>query len=233
MNIISPQQPLLSVTLVSEALQSARDALESTLALRRPDLLDPDTAKSAVQRVGQHGGTGEFLLATMRKLDAAQNQLLLEAGQPPQPVGFETVIRRWDVEDDSAEAVEHEPEYRVACRTAGGQVMVDIALADAGLAAIDGAPSLLLTVEINGGLPCVHVHGGAADAELASTLFADVGGMIVIRDGDSEGSWTHASDFTPKLERITSFVATASPVTRNGMPLEAPAEVLVPVPGSA
>jgi hypothetical protein len=204
---------LLSVALVSDALKSAKDALESMIALKRPDLLDPATAQFALQRVGQHGGTGEFLQEAMRKLDAAQNQLLLEACQPPQPTGFATVLRRWDVEIGSVGAVEDEPQYVVTCRPAGGQVLVDIALADADLAAADGAPALLLTVEINGGLPCVHVHSGAVD-ELATSIFADVGGAVVVREGDAGNDCKQVHGFQPSLARVTSFISdAAAPLT--------------------
>lgn len=106
------------------------------------------------------------------------------------------------------EAVEHEPSYLVTCSSGViGQVLVDIALADACLAADDRAPALTLSIEVNDGLPCIHVHGGPAQEELAATIFGTLGGGVLIRDGDTGSDCQKVREFHPSLADVTTFVA--------------------------
>lgn len=116
-------------------------------------------------------------------------------------MGFEIHgVQRWDVMEGSEDAVPGEPTYTVKVRAHSGQIAIEIlspetaaavAEVQAGTVVNDSdprwaLPCLEVTLEVNEGLPCVHVHGGVS-GDLAQTVFALPDAKVAIRAVDDPG----------------------------------------------
>lgn len=109
-------------------------------------------------------GDGLMLAMFHRLLEQRERIAELEraASEP-----IQRSMRRWDVEDGSAEPVEAEPTYTVTMDAQRG--MVEIRPAGLGDGQLEGVPQLLVFVEVVNGLPRLLVHtdivGGEVQAE--------------------------------------------------------------------
>lgn len=95
-----------------------------------------------------------LMLAMFQQLREQQVRIAQLERAATEPV--QSTIRRWDVLDGSAEAVEAEPIYTMTMDPAKG--ILEIRPAGVSNDQLEGLPQLLLGVEINGGAPRVYIY---------------------------------------------------------------------------
>lgn len=121
-------------------------------------------------------GDGDgLMLALFHKVLEQQeriSQLELAAQAPVQ-----RTIRRWDVLDGSAEAVEAEPVYTVTMDPAQG--LIEIRPEGVSNDHLEGLPQMLLGVEINGGVPRVYIYDDVLSGEVKHLFTALPDGNLV------------------------------------------------------
>ena len=161
-----------------------------------------DPGKDLVTRDSVFGWSGQqnnFFPRLMADLTQAGTAASAVA-QSPKDLVLQGV-QRWDVMQGQEDALDDEPTYeiRVKAHPGGGQVIVDVippqflaALSDVEFARCGDddlrlkLPALSLGIEINDGLPCVHVHAGPL-GELTHTVFAMGDGKVALREVDDPG----------------------------------------------
>lgn len=86
-------------------------------------------------------------------------------------------MRRWDVEDGSTEALEAEPSFTITADLDRGMLEV----LPAGLSAeeAEGLPQLLVSVEIDRGVPRVQIYSDTVSGEVAAQYYAMPNGKLV------------------------------------------------------
>ncbi len=101
----------------------------------------------------------------------------------------QTIVRS-SVMDGSAEALHNEPQYELSVTQHAGEGALSVAIAPPCTSPeqIDGLPQLSLHIEINQGLPCVHLYGNTAYGEVVQSIFADCDGLLHTRPGDASES---------------------------------------------
>ena len=161
-----------------------------------------DPSKEIVTKESVFGWAGQqndFAHRLMDDMKAAER--VAAESSVPADVAFEVQgVQRWDVMEGSVDAVPGEPTYTVKVRASSGQIAIEVmspataaavAEVQAGAAVEDSdprwaLPCLEVTLEVNEGLPCVHVHGGVS-GELAQTVFALPDAKVAIRTVDDPG----------------------------------------------
>lgn len=136
-----------------------------------------------------------LILAMFQQLRDQQDriaQLERAAHEPAQHT-----IRRWDVEDGSAEAVESEPIYTMTMDPAKG--VVEIRPAGVSNDHLEGLPQMLLGVEINGGVPRVYIYDDVLSGEVKHQFTA-------LPDGDL----VDELDATPDVQAIGKRIRLAA-----------------------
>ena len=121
-------------------------------------------------------------------------------------VVFSTTLQRWAVMDGSSDALPKEPTYDVLVENLDSQIYIGISPSHNTAGDAPDSPVLKLTVEINNGLPCVHVHAEAD--ELEATIFGMAEGGISIREGDSGTIESKIADrmYLPNVEEVAAFL---------------------------
>ena len=121
-------------------------------------------------------------------------------------VVFMTTLQRWDVMDGSVDARPKEPTYDVLVENGGPLIFIDISPVLGTDGETSESPVLKLSVEINDGLPCVHIHT-AAD-ELEASIFGMPEGGIKIREGDAGALENKIADpgYKPNVEEVAAFL---------------------------
>lgn len=107
---------------------------------------------------------------------------------------FERVFGRWERKDDPLQpALPREPVYRVAVVEAGDQMFIHVlpALEDQNqggdheaCATPTSRPQLGVMLEINQGMPCVHLYQDPRDGDVALSVFG-TGDKLMTRRGDA------------------------------------------------
>lgn len=123
-----------------------------------------------------------------KKLDFYHDAHVAEAAARPVNEHSQTLlqrtVQRWDVSDGEA-ALPNEPTYELTVVVnPAGQVGIEV-VPTGTPDEIEGLPQLSVTMEINYGLPCVHVHSDA-HGDLALSLFGQFDGKLDMRPGDAE-----------------------------------------------
>jgi len=209
-----------------------------------------DPSKDRVTRrdvLGWSGQQNDFALRLMADMKAtppavASNPEIAKApGSQPADAGLEIHgFQRWDVMQGVEDALPGEPTYVVSVRSGNGQVAIDVmppemaalmAQKMAGAAVEDSdprwaLPCLEVTLEVDEGLPCVHVHGGAS-GELAQSVFALPDAKVAIRavadPGMKDAVIAVPDSYLPDFEEVHARFAAV-----NGIDLAAPADLEAP-----
>ena len=158
----------------------------------------------------------------------------------PAETGFEIhEVQRWDVMQGTVDAAPGEPTYTVKVRAHCGQIAIEIKAPETIVAmselqagtADDSDPRLALpclevTLEVNEGLPCLHVHGGVS-GELAQTVFALPDAKVAIRAVDDPGMKEAViavpDSYTPDFDEANARFAAVQ-----GIDLAVPADLEAP-----
>ncbi|MBY0466242.1 MAG: hypothetical protein K2W33_14995 [Burkholderiales bacterium] len=163
------------------------------------NLKDPSELVTQRSVLAWSGQQNDFSFRLMEDMKAAE-RVAAESGVRAD-VAFEVQgVQRWDVMEGSVDAVPGEPTYTVNVRASSGQIAIEVmspataaavAEVQAGIAVEDSdprwaLPCLEVTLEVNEGLPCIHVHGGVG-GELAQTVFALPDAKVAIRTVDDPG----------------------------------------------
>lgn len=199
----------------AQALQLAYDTMQSMLAMRRPDLLAPEAVSPACLRVSANGGTGSYLAQSLAAVAAAQQHLAsqeaLQASTHAPDAGLPRTLQRWNVMEGSALPLANEPTYEV--QVIQGAHQVHVRIAPAGQDAPETTPALSLGIEINHGLPCVHLHGGGAD-ELQASVYGLPEGGVGFRQGDAGpiGNMVVFAHTDPDVQAVADFMAQSAPL---------------------
>lgn len=187
-----------------------------------------DPSKDLVTRESVFAWSGQqntFASRLMRDMKASN--AVSPSSQPSTTLKL-SGVQRWDVMEGSERAQDGEPAYeiRVVAHPASGQVNIDI-LPPQCFAAMDEMargevedgdprlqlPGLSLGIEINGGLPCAHIHAGPM-GELAQSVFGMEGGKVAVREVDDPGmkdALVKVPDsFSPDLAEVRAVFARAS-----------------------
>lgn len=129
-------------------------------------------------------------------LDCYDSAHVAEAAARPVNENAQTLlqrtVQRWDIADGEA-ALPNEPAYELTVVVnPSGQVGIEVAPAGTP-DEIEGLPQLAVTMEINHGLPCVHVHSDI-HGDMALSLFGQFDGKLDMRPGDATDSLVWVSD---------------------------------------
>lgn len=116
-----------------------------------------------------------LMLAMFQQLRDQQDRIAQLQRAATEPV--QSAIRRWDVLDGSAEAVEAEPTYTMTMDPVKG--VVEIRPAGVSNDHLEGLPQLLLGVEINGGAPRVYIYDNVLSGEVKHQFTALPDGDLV------------------------------------------------------
>ena len=117
-------------------------------------------------------------------------------------------LMRGDVMAGAAPAVEGEPQYTldVQLDRTSGQLMVTVAPAGASTPVqTENQPQVLVTVEINNGLPCVHVFGDLY-GDCAMSLFGRPGARLASRPGDAQMDHEDES-YLPDVQEVIASMS--------------------------
>lgn len=150
-------------------------------------------------------------------LDCFEGAILKEAQARPveqQEVGREgglilnRAIRRWDIEEGTVDPLPNEPVYDLTIKGEGSQIYIDIL--PAGLPTPEeneSMPQLSLFIEINGGLPCVHIHGDVY-GDMIQTIYGTSDGEIIVRpaDGDCQDCLHVDSSYEPDPVEVANEI---------------------------
>jgi hypothetical protein len=122
------------------------------------------------------------------KLVQRLQDVLVAQAQAPQPQEsdplYEGPMLDWRVlEDDDAPAYCREQAYRVVVKRSGHQFYVDIAPPHESPEDLDGKPQLSLFIEVNNGLPCVHM-GNHLFNDQVLTVFSTQDGLYLRPDAN-------------------------------------------------
>ena len=136
-----------------------------------------------------------------RGLNCFESAVVVEsaaAPRDPDNVVFRTTMKRWEVIEGQS-PWEHEPAFELLVRQSnGGQggLSIDVHPVNDDLDAHPAPPRLGAAVEINNGVPCMHLYAGPS-GEVAQSIFAIPGDKLAVRPGDSADWIYHQSaDFT-------------------------------------
>lgn len=182
------------IATLTSALHTAQMALESALAITRPDLLDErektkDASRAALRRIGSKGGTGAYLFDSIETVRDAQNSALLAAvarsrdainaaaaAPPARRMVLESVMQNWDIEPGKEAA---HPRFKIQVEQDLNQLLVKV-FPESG-----GEHTNLLDVgfEISGDRPRIHVHG--SEDELALSISTDGANGVLLHEGDA------------------------------------------------
>jgi hypothetical protein len=113
---------------------------------------------------------------------AAIEEIKAATGAHKEPAKLSTEMRRWELADGE-DAGPHEPTYDMTASLEAGNYRLYV---EVKLKALDEklcAPGMSLGLEINCGLPCIHVYSNAAD-EVQMSIFAMPDGTLRVRQGD-------------------------------------------------
>lgn len=124
---------------------------------------------------------------------------------PPSSL-LDATIQRWDVREGTTEAVPGEPEYQLSIEHRADSAQTRISVIPVG-ASDDPTqlPQLELLVEVNQGLPCVHVYGDV-HGDLGLSIFGKPGARLGVRAGDAETDFEnkqYSPDFGEVIRDIT------------------------------
>lgn len=119
--------------------------------------------------------------------------------EPASNVVINKVICRWDVANESIEALPNEPKYDLKIRSTDSQAFIDISPEGINtIEALEGLPQLSLLIEVNQGLPCVHVYSDL-HGEVVQTLFAGHDSKLIMRPGEAQrNSEIVSENFAPE-----------------------------------
>jgi hypothetical protein len=168
--------------------------------------VNPASMARAIQGfVRAAGGEASYssaleLVAHMSGFDAYRAQkAYAEANARKDDIVFETVLHAWDEGEEQGKPsqVERRKEaYRFQVEKFGDQLRLSIAPEDVkDLMASDGRNVLDVMLEINQGLPCLHMTNDPA-GEMLLSVFGHAGGLLVRED---EGKLEDARDANEKL----------------------------------
>lgn len=149
------------------------------------DLSDPDDRDRVLCAIlGEHHSLDDP--QDIRALYSYQTAVLHEsaaAPAAPDNVVFRATMKRWEAYGDS-DPWPQEPQYEIMVRHAEGSLMVDLHPAGDDLDASPAPPRLGIGMEINKGVPCMHIFAGPA-GEVAQSVFGLPGDRLAARPGDS------------------------------------------------
>jgi hypothetical protein len=168
--------------------------------------VNPASMARAIQGfVKAAGGEASYssaleLVARMSGFDAYRAQkAYAETNASKDDIVFETVLHAWDEGEEQGKPsqVERRKEaYRFQVEKFGDQLRLSIAPEDVkDLMASDGRNVLDVMLEINQGLPCLHMTNDPA-GEMLLSVFGHAGGLLVRED---EGKLEAARDANEKL----------------------------------
>lgn len=122
---------------LTETLHATQLALESALAVLRPDLLDErenaaNSSQDALRRIGAKGGIGPYLADTLKRVEGDQLAVARAAVENAKKttegsLGFKTTLQRWDMPADAE--VEY-PVFDLAVHLSGSELRVTISPVD-------------------------------------------------------------------------------------------------------
>lgn len=114
---------------------------------------------------------------------------------------IDTQLQRWDVSSGAEPAHADEPKYRLAISherlTRQTYITVTPAANPEGPSEL---PQLMLGLEINEGLPCVHIYGDT-HGDVGLSVFGKPHGRLGVRPGDASTD-SEAEDFQPKIGEV-------------------------------
>ncbi|WP_371438310.1 hypothetical protein [Polaromonas sp.] len=204
---------------LQELLRSAWNLMSSA---QRQQLLDSPAADATFEAAGRENAfrgsisppvpsTEELLLDCIRSGDAAAMNPAPATRMPPPRRVVDTLsaqMQRWELDEGAEAAMPEEPTYDMKLELHRNRLSIEIQ--PAGAADSEPmAPAMLMTLEINHGLPCLHVHSHASDA-LQVSVFATPDGGIKIRPGDDAGPFEHMiadRSFSPDPALVAQYLA--------------------------
>ena len=131
---------------------------------------------------------------------------------PPESVVLSKTIQRWDVDQGEKNALTNEPQYNVVIKESGSQIYIDVTPAGVNMddiEKIENLPQMSIFLEINHGLPCIHLHGEIY-GDLAQTIFAEPNGKLGVRPGDAAGNVEQRPKFyEPNIQAMIDFIEQA------------------------
>lgn len=127
-------------------------------------------------------------------------------------------IQRWDVNGVEEKALPNEPQYNVVIKDAGSQIYIDVMPAGVrtdDVDAIENFPQMSISLEINNGLPCIHLYGDIY-GDLAQTIFAEPNGKLGVRPGDADHDVEkRPKNYQPNTQAMIDFIEQAKRNSEN------------------
>lgn len=203
---------------LQELLRSAWNLMSPA---QRQQLLESPAAESTFEAAGRENtfkgtisppapSTEELLLDCIRSGDSATlNPVAITRVPAPRRVvnTLSAQMQRWELDEGAEAAIPEEPTYDMKVELHRNRLSIEIQPAGT----VDSepmAPAMLMTLEINHGLPCLHVHSHASDA-LQVSIYATPDGGIRIRPGDDAGPIEHLiadRSFSPDPALVAQYL---------------------------